>query len=197
MNDPFGFETVARGERILLRRKRISDAPDDFRWQQDPELARLDGRDPLTESYDAFLGRFRTNLEFPAVSFVSLSIDERNGSHIGNVVAYDFAGAACEFGISIGEPELRGRGLGSDAICTFLRCAWTRWHLDQVYAHTLDWNGVARACLERCGMRAVAVVERPRGRMIRYEARRAWWLMEDDRESYPRQGRGDAADTTL
>jgi RimJ/RimL family protein N-acetyltransferase len=197
MSDPFGFETIARGETTLLRRKRLSDARADYAWQQDPELARLDGRQPPTESYEEFLGRFRTNLEFPMDSSAAFSIDDIEGRHVGNLVRYNAVAGACEFGISLGEPEARGRGLGRDAICTFLRWAWGSIQWEMVYAHTFEWNEAARACLAHCGMRAAAFVERPAGRMIRYEAQRAWWLMEDEREPYPRRRIRRAADTTL
>jgi RimJ/RimL family protein N-acetyltransferase len=180
------LDIVARGQSALLRRKRLADARQDFEWQSDPELARLEGRPVLADSYDEFLRRFKVDLEFPPDGAVQLAIQDFQGRHLGNLIAYNFDGGSCEFGLSLGDPEARGQGRGSDAICTFLRWAWASLHVSLVYAHTYEWNQRAQRSLERCGMRAAASTERPSGRLIRYEARREWWLMDDNLEAFPR-----------
>lgn len=183
-----GGSHVATGREVVLRRKALADAEQDYSWRRDPELARLDGRDPYRSSYEDFLRSFKADLEFPTQGSLALAIDAAPHGHIGNFVAYDIGGGSCEIGLVIGPEERRGMGLGGDAICAFLRWAWASLGVRLVYLHTLEWNAPARRCFERCGFRAAATVERPPGRMIRYEAAREWWLLEDERSPYPRAG---------
>lgn len=194
MSAPSGI--LALGTRCVLRRKRLEDAPRDYEWRRDPEIARLDGRDVYGASYDDFLAAQQVELEFPPAGTLSFAI-ESAGEHVGNLVVYniDWVAGSCEFGVVIGRADLRGGGLGSDVVVTFLRYIWQQQQLSMVYLHTFEWNEAARRCFERCGFRAVARVQRPNGVFLRYEARREWWLMEDDREPYPRferaPGEGD------
>jgi RimJ/RimL family protein N-acetyltransferase len=172
---------------IELREKRRTDLPQDYKWRMDPELARLDARSPSNLRFEEFEQSFLVDLEFPRPGVLSLSIDA-DGTHVGNLVAYDIVAAdRCEIGIVVGPAEWRGQGIGSRAIVEFLRHAWAVLGLHTVYLHTLESNGRARRSFEACGFRPVARVQRQE-LMLRYEARREWWLMEDERERYPRWG---------
>ena len=171
--------------RIILREKRRGDIPDDYAWRIDPELARLDARPRSTIRFDEFEQSFLNDLEFPRPGWLSLSIDV-DGAHVGNLVAYDIVvGDRCEFGVVIGPAGQRGRGIGRESVVAFLRHAWGSLGLRLVYLHTLETNMRARRCFEACGFRPAARVQR-RETMLRYEARREWWLMEDAERAYPR-----------
>ncbi len=178
---------MASGEpvRVELREKRRTDVQDDYHWRMDPELARLDARPASTLRFEEFEQAFLADLEFPRPGILSLSIDA-GGVHVGNLVAYDIvAGDRCEIGVVIGLPQWRARGIGSRAVTEFLRHAWSTLGLRTVYLHTLETNNRARSSFEACGFRPVARVQR-QDLMLRYEARREWWLMEDDGDPYPR-----------
>ena len=45
-------EEFIRGEKVVLREKRIQDAEDDYAWRTDEELARLDATRPLKMSFE-------------------------------------------------------------------------------------------------------------------------------------------------
>ena len=44
-------DIIVTGERVRLRRKRLSDAPSDFAWRRDPDLTRYDAAKPTSLSY--------------------------------------------------------------------------------------------------------------------------------------------------
>jgi RimJ/RimL family protein N-acetyltransferase len=179
---------VARGRVVTLRRKRPEDARREYEWLCDEELARFDGRIPLSSDFEEYARSYRALLEFPPSDAIHLAIDEQGAGHVGHLVFYNIQPGSAELGITLGYASARGRGLGPDAICTALRWAWHALQLRNVYLHTLEWNERARSCFERCGFRAVARVQRPAGEMVRYETLREWWAMEDAVETYPRAG---------
>ncbi|MCA9825227.1 MAG: GNAT family N-acetyltransferase [Dehalococcoidia bacterium] len=171
---------------VVLRAKRRSDLGDDYAWRIDPELARLDSRPVSRVTFEEFEQEFLAALEFPPPGVLSLSIDV-GGEHVGNLVAYDIiSGESCEIGVVIGRERQRHRGIGREAVTAFLQHAWHRLGLRRVYLHTLEDNAPARRSFEACGFRASARVQR-QAWMIRYEARREWWLMEDERTPYPKR----------
>ena len=47
-------DEIAHGRKIVLRKKRIEDAEEDYRWRTDPELAELDAAVVLRQPFDAF-----------------------------------------------------------------------------------------------------------------------------------------------
>ena len=57
---------VARGELVVLREKRIGDAPDDYRWRSDAELARFDAARPFAATYHDYLALYRDELAYPS-----------------------------------------------------------------------------------------------------------------------------------
>jgi RimJ/RimL family protein N-acetyltransferase len=186
MNETAALDAVAQGRLVTLRRKRVGDARREYEWQRDAELARFDGRVPLSSSFEDYARSYQALLEFPPSDAIHLAIDEQGAGHVGHLVFYNIQPGSAELGITLGYASARGRGLGPDAICTALRWGWHSLQLRNAYLHTLEWNERARSCFERCGFRAVARVRRPAGEMVRYEARREWWTMEDAAESYPR-----------
>lgn len=181
-------DLVVAGRRCYLRRKRLADAENDYRWRRDPELARLDGREPETDEFDEFVERMRTELEFPPAGWRMFAIESEDGRHVGNLLMYhlDQGHGSCELGISIGEADDRGRGIGKDAVTAFLRHAWTSLGMRMVYLHTFEWNETAIRCFLDCGFKPATGLSG--GALRRYEARREWWLMEDARDPYPRNG---------
>jgi RimJ/RimL family protein N-acetyltransferase len=186
MNEMTPLDLVAHGRLVTLRRKRPGDARREYEWQCDAELARFDGRAPLDTSFEDYARSYRALLEFPPGDAIHLAIEEQGAGHVGHLAFYNIQRASAELGITLGYTSARGRGLGPDAICTALRWGWHSLQLRNVYLHTLEWNERARSCFERCGFRAAARVQRPAGEMVRYEAQREWWAMEDAIEPYPR-----------
>lgn len=149
-------DEIARGARIRLRRKRISDAPVDYAWRSDPELARFDAAAPLRTSYSEFLVTYREDLDYPSPFRRVFAIEDLGGQHIGNVMYYniDEQRKEAELGITIGDKRYWDRGYGRDAVQTFLRYLFEDIGLRRVYLNTLDWNTRAQHSFEAAGFAA-------------------------------------------
>ncbi len=144
---------IARGERVILREKRLGDAPNDFRWRCTPALTRYDAARPLTMSYQQYLALFREELLYPSPYRRSLGIEDTSGRHIGNVMYYniDSLRQEAELGITIGEQAYWSQGYGSEAVRLVVSYLLERQGFRRLYLKTLDWNERARQCFQNAG----------------------------------------------
>lgn len=172
---------VAETPRLRLREKRIEDAPAEYAWRRDPEVARYDATPPLILSYREYVQQFERDLRFSNPARHAYAIETVEGEHIGALMYYnaDHVSGTAEYGISIGPAEYRGSGLGTEATVAFLRFAWKSLPLRRIYLHTLEWNERARRSFERAGFRQTETVLRRNERFLRMEAKREWWLLWD------------------
>lgn len=175
------YLVAARSERLVLRAKNLADAARDYEWRCDPELARYDGRQPLTESFAEFSARQAYDLRFQNPRERILAIDTAEGEHIGNVMYYNALATQdeAEYGVTLGRKDLHGLGYGVEATVLFLRHIWETTPFRVMVLHTFDWNERAARCFRRAGFEDVGVVERRAGRLVRMQARREWWLFHD------------------
>ena len=146
---------VARGELVILREKRLGDAPDDYRWRTDSELARFDAARPFSATYPDYVALYRDELAYPSPYRRSVAIEDAGGLHIGNAMYYniDAIRHEAEIGITIGEREFWGRGYGSDAVQTLVRHIFRVTGFRRIYLKTLDWNVRAQRAFEKAGFR--------------------------------------------
>ncbi len=167
---------VARGERVVLREKRLGDAPNDFRWRTNGELARYDAARPLTVSYHEYLALYREELLYPSEYRRSLAIEDESGRHIGNVMYYniDTAREEAEIGITIAEDAARGRGYGVEATNLLIEFLIGRLGFRRVYLKTLSWNTRARRCFEKAGFAVYGRTQRGDNTFVLMEFRREW-----------------------
>lgn len=166
-----------RGQKVVLRQKRIEDAPADYAWRTDQELARLDATRPLSMSYDGYLRYAAEELDFTSPWSKRFAIDTLDGRHIGNCMCYDIdlRRGEAELGIVLGDPEYLGKGYGTDAVKTLLEHLWTTTSLKLIYLHTLEWNQRARKSFAKAGFREVGPVRRGGFDFIRMEISREEW----------------------
>ena len=166
-----------RGQKVVLREKRIEDAPDDFAWRSDEELAKLDATRPLNMTYDDFMRYARTEIDDPGPRSKRLAIDTLDGKHIGNFMYYDLdlRRGEAELGIMIGDRDYWGKGYGSDAIRAVQDYIFTQTTLTRVYLHTLEWNERAKRSFAKAGMRDVKTVRRSGMKFVRMEMLRHEW----------------------
>jgi RimJ/RimL family protein N-acetyltransferase len=171
---------VARGDRIVLREKRLGDAHDDFRWRTDADLARYDAARPFAASYHDYLALYRDELLYPSPYRRSLAIEDDRGRHIGNVMYYniDTIRREAELGITIGERGAWGQGLGRDAVNTLVRHVLRATGFRRVYLKTLDWNVRAQRTFERAGFRMCGRLRRGGNVFVIMEFMAAW--LEDE-----------------
>ena len=141
------------GNRIRLRNKRLADVRNDYRWQTDPELTRLDAVSLPAITFPQYLSEYTFELYFPSSTRRAFAIETLNGNHIGNCAYYniDKAKSEAELGIMIGNRDYWDKGYGADATTALLDYIFRRTNLKRIYLKTLDWNTRAQKCFKKCG----------------------------------------------
>ena len=139
--------------KVILRAKKLADAQDDYTWQTDPELARLDAAPLLTMPFSRYLSDYVSELHYPVLTRHRFAIDTLDGKHIGNCTYYGIneANGEAELGIMIGERNWWGKGYGADAVNALLSHIFHRTNLKRIYLKTLDSNARAQKCFQKCG----------------------------------------------
>ena len=184
-------EEIIRGEKVVIRGKRIEDAPDDYAWRTDAELAKLDASQPLRMSYRDFLKFSKDELRYSGGTSRRLAIDTFDGEHIGNCMYYDvdLRRGHAELGIMIGKREYWGRGYGTDTVVTLLAHVFTTMSINLVYLHTLEWNERARRAFAKSGLRETENVRRSGLDFVKMEiGRKEWEAMRPPRSREPSWG---------
>ena len=163
--------------KVILREKRADDAWDDYAWESDPELARLDAAPVLNMTYDDYLQDYTSELFIYYTSGQRFSIDTHDGKHIGNCSYYNYdeTRGDTELGIMIGDRDYWDCGYGADAVTTLINYIFTNTKLDRIYLKTLDWNDRAQACFEKCGFRKYDKIRRGGYIFILMEILRSNW----------------------
>jgi RimJ/RimL family protein N-acetyltransferase len=141
-----------RGERVYLRSLEPEDAAIVHGWYADARVRSLMGDPPvslarLSRRYaDAVTGdgddvfRFlicRLEDDVPVGRTDIFEIDRQNGS--------------CAFGITIGDPDLWGTGLGTDAVNALVDFAFGQLRLERVWLDTDAHNERAQAAYRKAG----------------------------------------------
>ena len=155
-------KVLIRGEKVVIREKRLEDIADDYAWRTDDELARLDATGPIKMSYQEFVRYSKEELIYAGASSKRLAIDTLDGHHIGNCMYYDISNkrGEAELGIMIGDRGYWSKGYGTDTVNTLLNHIFTTTSLTRVYLHTLEWNHRAQRSFEKVGFRHVKKLRR-------------------------------------
>jgi len=172
---------IARGDRVVLREKRLGDAHDDYRWRSEPELSRYDAARPLTVTYHEYLALYREDLLYPSAYRRSLAIEDEDGLHIGNVMYYniDALRQEAELGITVGARDRWGKGYGTEAITLLAEYLLTKRGFVRVHLKTLSWNRRARRSFQKAGFVECGRTQRGDNSFVLMEFRREW-LTEPD-----------------
>ncbi len=167
-----------RGSITILREKRLEDAPQDYQWRTDAELAKLDAAVPLRVPYEEYLRHYKEELRHPTPWSRRMAILTLDGKHIGNCMYYDIdtINQEAELGIMIGDKQYWSQGYGYDAIVTLVDHIFSTTSLRRIYLHTLEWNHRARRCFEKCGFQTVRPVRRTGYNFILMELYKDRWL---------------------
>ncbi|MEX2599074.1 MAG: GNAT family N-acetyltransferase, partial [Dehalococcoidia bacterium] len=141
------------GSKVVLREKRLEDAPDDHRWRQDPELAELDAAAVLRQPLKDFTRDLEQELRFPTPWVKRFGVDTLDGVHIGNCMLYDIdtVTGQCELGILIGNREYWDHGYGREALHLLMEECFGMPSMERLYLHTLAWNARARRAFAGAG----------------------------------------------
>ena len=165
------------GSMIRLREKKLSDAPNDYSWQTDLELAELDALPVLTMPFRQYISDHTAELLYSSATKQQFAVETINGKHIGNCAYYgmDKTKGEAELGIMIGDRDYWDKGYGNDAVNTLINHIFTQTNLNRIHLKTLDWNKRAQKCFQKCGFT-------PFGRSVRDSYH--FILMELDRSQW-------------
>jgi len=163
--------------KIRLREKNFRDTADDYAWQADPELARLDAVQPLITSFAKYLESYACELHYAPVTRHPFAIETLDGKHIGNCVYYgvDEAKGEAELGIMIGNRDYWDKGYGTDAVATLVEYVFHETKLERIYLKTLVDNYRAQKCFERCGFNQCGNMVRNGNNFLLMEIHRKQW----------------------
>jgi [ribosomal protein S5]-alanine N-acetyltransferase len=164
-------------KRIQLRYKKLSDARQDYEWQTDSELCRLDAAETLSMAYKDYLSEFTFDLCYPSSSRHEFAVETLDGQHIGNCVYYNVnqAESKVELGIMIGNRDFWNQGYGAEAVNLLLDYIFSKNSLNSVYLTTLDWNMRAHKCFKKCGFSECGELTRDGLRFIMMAIHRNEW----------------------
>ncbi|MDD5093973.1 MAG: GNAT family N-acetyltransferase [Dehalococcoidia bacterium] len=142
-----------RGDKIVLREKRLTDAVSDYAWETDGELMDLDAAEALQMPFAEFLVHYAEIINHQNKRNHRFGIETLDGKYIGNCGYYnlDPISKEAEIGIMIGDREYWGKGYGSDAVATLVRHVFLDVGLEKIRLLTLNSNIRAQMCFEKCG----------------------------------------------
>jgi len=163
--------------KVILRAKKLADAQDDYTWQTDPELARLDAAPLLTTPISRYLSDYVSELHYPPLTRHRFAIDTLDGKHIGNCAYYGVneAKGEAELGIMIGDRNWWDKGYGTDAVNALLSHIFHRKNLKRVCLKTLDSNARAQKCFQKCGFTPYGHLVKDGFSFVLMEIDRKWW----------------------
>ena len=166
------------GGKVVLREKRLEDAPLDYDWRSDEELAKLDAAYPLKMKYEEFLRLFKDQLRYPTPASGRFGIETLDGTYVGNCMYYDMdtINKQAEIGIVIGDKEYWSRGYGYDAVVTMVDHLFSNSTMQRLYLHTLVWNERAQRAFQKCGFSPVSNVRRSGQDFMLMEVKKDYWL---------------------
>ena len=171
-------EKFISGQKVRLRRKKLTDVRDDFNWQSDPELAKLDAAPMLKASFPVYLMDYTEQIHRPEPKRYPLAIETHEGKHIGNCTCYDIdeKKSEAQVGIMIGDRDYWDKGYGADAITTLVDHIFQNTLLNRIYLKTLDWNIRAQKCFRNCGFTEYTRIVRNGHNFLYMELKREQWL---------------------
>jgi ribosomal-protein-alanine N-acetyltransferase len=167
---------VARGARVVLREKRLGDAPQDYRWRTTAELSRYDAARPISATYNEYLAIMREELLYPNPYRRSLAIEDEDGRHIGNIMYYniDAVRLEAEVGITIGDRDRWSRGYGTEAVRALGEYLLGRKGFRRLHLKTLAWNVRAQRAFAKAGFVECGRAQRAGYSFVLMELRREW-----------------------
>jgi len=168
---------MINGNKIRLREKKLADAPNDYTWKADPELARLDAAPQLTVIFSQYLSNYASELCYSPSTRRPFAVEILDGKHIGNCVYYDIdeTEGEAELGIVIGNRDYWDKGYGADAVTTIVSYIFRQTNLNRIYLKTLDWNTRAQRCFQKCGFTSYGHMVRDGFNFVLMEIHRKQW----------------------
>lgn len=146
-------EPLIHGGRVWLRPSERSDLSTFVRWFNDAGITRyLSARDPMSLAGEErwFEGMLARQGKDAYHFVICLRKDDRPIGTTG-FFAIDHVDGNAAVGIMIGEPDLLGQGLGTDALRALLDFGFGELRLERIWLEVYDFNARARRSYEKCG----------------------------------------------
>ena len=141
-----------RGELVYLRPLEPDDADLVHGWYEDTRIQTLMGDPPLSLAARRQRYEDAAKTSTPEVfRFVICRLDDDRPVGRTDVFDLDRQNGSCAFGLTIGEPALWGRGLGTDAVNAIVDFAFGQLRMERVWLDTDDHNTRARAAYRKAG----------------------------------------------
>ena len=166
------------GSKIKLRGKKLADAPNDYAWQTDPELAELDATPLPTISFQQYLSEYTRELRYPPLTRERFAVETLDGKHIGNCSFYgiDETKNEAELGIMIGDRNYWDNGYGTNTVATLVNYIFQNTKLKRIYLKTLASNTRAQKCFKKCGFTPYGHLRRDGYNFVLMELHHKQWL---------------------
>jgi len=141
-----------RGAHVYLRPLEPEDVDLVTRWYSDDRVRKLLGDPPMSHAtrrarYDSAV---RDDGE-AVIRFVICRLDDDTPVGRADLFDIDRTNGHCTFGIAIGDPELWGRGLGTDAVNAIVDFAFGELRMERVMLDTDAENHRAQAAYRKAG----------------------------------------------
>ena len=160
--------TALTGPTVLLRPMAGGDTAHVLRWRADPEVARqlFSERPPTRAEHEAWLARLAQS--YDRIEFI-IALRE-SGRPVGTIglSRIQGAGGSAEYGILLGEADVRGKGIAREASELLLAHAFGALGLGEVFLHLFEDNVAALRLYQRLGFRedpAAGGIRRKDGRL--------------------------------
>jgi diamine N-acetyltransferase len=142
------------GPRICFDRLRLENIYTHFKWNNDPELNRLDSEEPyVEESFGTFKKRFERMMVQPDPECQDFEIHTEEGTLIGVAFVAGISGhhLHCSIGVTIGERDFWGQGYGREAMSSLLTYCFESLGMHRVTAECFEYNEAWRRLVEGMG----------------------------------------------
>jgi RimJ/RimL family protein N-acetyltransferase len=165
------------GSKVRLREKKLGDVRNDYKWQSDAELAKLDAAPMLIMPFSMYLLDYATEIHRPNNKRYPLAVETLEGRHIGNCTCYDIdeKKSEAQLGVMIGDRDYWDKGYGADAVSTMVDHVFLTTGLQRLYLKTLHWNLRAQKCFQKCGFTPCGEMRRNGHDFVLMEMKREQW----------------------
>jgi len=141
--------------KVKLRKITLSDTANIVRWRNSDDVRKnLFTQDNLTE--EQHINWFHSKIESGSCAQYIIEVEDESGYHdIGTtfIKGIDNKKKEGEFGIFIGEPTFRGKGLSTSATCQMLRIGFEKLNLKSIFLEVFESNIPAICAYKKAGFK--------------------------------------------
>lgn len=179
---PVHEDTSLRTSRVKLTPLQIENIHTHFRWNNDPELNRLDSEIPYEEeSFGAFKSRFERMCDNPSPSHRNFEIHAHDDEKLIGVAYATRIGSHnrhAQVDITIGDRDYWGRGYGRESFTLLLSYCFETLSLHRVSAETFEYHTAWRDLVEGMGFQKEGTVREYLRRDGEYWDKEIYGLLE-------------------